>query len=110
MYHDKPRTARRVLLLRACALLALAAALLWGGRALAVQLQADADAQAVQALRRSVLDAAVQCYAVEGSYPESLQTLEQEYGVQINHEQYIVTYSAYASNLLPEVAVLRKQK
>ena len=53
-------------------------------------------------------DAAVQCYALEGAYPQSLSYLEENYGVQVNHSRFIVSYEAYASNQLPAVAVLEK--
>ena len=65
--------------------------------------------QAAQSLRTAVLDAAVQCYALEGAYPQSLSYLEENYGVQVNHSRFIVSYEAYASNQLPAVAVLEKQ-
>ena len=68
----------------------------------------DMDEQAAAALRQAVVDAAVQCYAVEGKYPESLDVLEQEYGVQINHARFIVTYDVFASNQLPDITVLEK--
>ena len=51
----------------------------------------------------------LQCYAVEGRYPESLDRLEREYGVQINHDRYIVTYDVFATNQLPDVQVLQKE-
>lgn len=45
--------------------------------------------QAEQSLRTAVLDAAVQCYALEGAYPQSLSYLEENYGVQVNHSRFI---------------------
>ena len=72
--------------------------------------QAAMREQAAQSLRTAVLDAAaVQCYALEGAYPQSLSYLEENYGVQVNHSRFIVSYEAYASNQLPAVAVLEKQ-
>lgn len=71
--------------------------------------QAAMREQAAQSLRTAVLDAAVQCYALEGAYPQSLSYLEENYGVQANHSRFIVSYEAYASNQLPVVAVLEKQ-
>ena len=47
--------------------------------------QAAMREQAAQSLRTAVLDAAVQCYALEGAYPQSLSYLEENYGVQVNH-------------------------
>ena len=40
---------------------------------------------------------------------QSLSYLEENYGVQVNHSRFIVSYEAYASNQLPAVAVLEKQ-
>ena len=51
----------------------------------------------------------MQCYALEGAYPQSLSYLEKNYGVQVNHSRFIVSYEVYASNQLPVVAVLEKQ-
>ena len=62
--------------------------------------------QSGQAVRDAVLRGTVQCYAVEGAYPSSLSYLEEHYGLVINHEKYIVSYNAYASNLAPDVRVL----
>ena len=45
--------------------------------------QASAREQAVVSVRESVLNAAKQCCAVEGSYPASLSHLEKEYGLVI---------------------------
>ncbi len=108
MYHDRPRATLRARLARwAAALLALALLAL-GGAVLARRVGRDLDDQGAAALRQAVLDAAVQCYAVEGKYPESLDRLERDYGVQINHDRYIVTYDVFASNQLPDVQVLQK--
>lgn len=56
------------------------------------------------ALERSIS----QCYAVEGSYPPSLEYLEQHYGLLYDEDHFFVDYEYYGSNLLPEVTVLRK--
>ncbi len=108
MFHDHPRKSLRRLVLTAGIAVVLAAALLFGGVRLYGLVSRDMGEQAAAALRQAVVDAAVQCYAVEGKYPESLDVLEQEYGVQINHARFIVTYDVYASNQLPDVTVLEK--
>ena len=84
-----------VLLIAACAL---------GSR----QVGLDLVGTSAQALRQAVLQAAVQCYAVEGSYPASLDYLEENYGLLVNHDRFIVTYEAFASNLMPQVNVLER--
>lgn len=62
--------------------------------------------QGAVALRQSIMKAAVRCCAIEGSYPLSLSRLEEDYGIRINHDDYIITYEAYASNMLPSVVVI----
>ena len=49
---------------------------------------------------------AVECYCVEGAYPESLGYLEENYGLNVNHRDFIVTYEVFASNVAPDVRVL----
>ena len=62
--------------------------------------------QGATALRQSILDAALRCCAIEGSYPLTLSHLEKDYGLRINHNDYIITYEAYASNIAPSVVVV----
>ncbi len=61
-----------------------------------------------RALRAAVQNAALQCYVVEGMYPPGLAYLEENYGLQINSDDYYVTYEVFASNLPPDVTVIRK--
>lgn len=108
MFHDHPNmTLRRKITVAVAAVVLLAVALLGGGSLYGL-VNRDLNEQAAAALRQAVIDAAVQCYAVEGKYPESLDVLEQEYGVQVNHARFIVTYDVFASNQLPDVTVLAK--
>lgn len=55
-------------------------------------------------LRRS----AVACYAAEGIYPPDIAYLEEHYGVQIDRRRFVVSYSAFADNLMPDITVLEK--
>lgn len=93
---------RRSVLWLAAALTALALAL-----ALALPgIRHSVREESRAAIREAVLRSAVQCYAVEGAYPESLAYLEEHYGLTVNHRDFIVTYEVFASNRLPEVQVL----
>ena len=67
--------------------------------------QSIARSQATTSVRKAVVNAAVQCCAVEGSYPSSLAHLEQTYGLIINHDDYIVTYEWLGDNVPPSVVV-----
>lgn len=66
----------------------------------------DVSEESRAAIRDAVIRAAVECYAVEGAYPESLTHLEEHYGLIINHTDFIIVYDVFASNLLPQVQVL----
>ena len=70
--------------------------------------QANARTQGAVALRDAVLQSAKQCCAIEGSYPASLDYLEQNYGLTINHGDYVVSYEYFAGNVMPSVVVTPK--
>lgn len=105
MYHEityanaRLRTVKRVLILVIVAALIVVAVFAAGAA------QASAREQAVVTVRESVLNAAKQCCAVEGSYPASLAHLESDYGLVINHDDYVVSYEWFADNILPSVVV-----
>ena len=63
-----------------------------------------------ESLKETIMKSALRCYVVEGSYPESLEYLEENYGLIINHKDYRVTYEIFADNLAPEVRVAYKHK
>ncbi len=48
----------------------------------------------------------VQCYAIEGRYPPSLEYLEQHYGLTYDKTTFFVEYMPIASNLYPDVTVI----
>ncbi len=49
-----------------------------------------------------------QCYAIEGRYPESLEYLKKEYGVQYDTEHFFVDYQVLGENIMPDVTVVEK--
>lgn len=55
--------------------------------------------------RRAVTRASVQCYAIEGRYPPSVEYLEENYGVRIDRDRYNVFYNGFASNVMPEIVI-----
>ena len=61
--------------------------------------------QATSSVRQAVVTAAAQCCAVEGSYPSTLAHLEAEYGLVINHNDYVVNYEWLGDNVPPSVVV-----
>jgi len=65
-------------------------------------------AERTQALSNALYTAAITCYAEEGFYPPSLLWLTDNYPVQVDTETFIVDYSIYASNIMPEIYVLSR--
>ena len=51
----------------------------------------------------------IQCYALEGKYPDSLEYMEEHYGLSYNKDLFFVDYAPYASNIDPEVTMIRRQ-
>ena len=64
-----------------------------------------ADAKGADTLRDALRRASVQCYAIEGRYPPSVEYLEKHYGIQIDRGRYDVFYSGFASNFMPDITV-----
>lgn len=60
-------------------------------------------------LRDAIWRASVQCYAIEGRYPPSIEYLEEHYGIVIDRERFYVFYDGWASNVMPEITVLPAQ-
>lgn len=58
-----------------------------------------------KALKRGIL----QCYALEGRYPDTLHHLLDNYGIVYNQNLFEVKYEAIASNIMPNVTVLEKK-
>lgn len=87
-------------------ILAVVVILLCALIALSVSISAEVSRkQATSSVRESIVTAALQCAAVEGSYPSSLSHLEQHYGLTINHNDYIINYEWLADNIPPSVTV-----
>jgi len=104
MYSDKKKSAWPKILL--IVLLVLLAAGLMEYRNKPGQ---DMNQESALAIQSAVERSARQCYVVEGVYPESLEYLEEKYGLQVNTRDFYITYDAFASNLPPTVRVTPKQ-
>lgn len=69
-------------------------------------LNSKAAEEQLSLISGGIQQAAVQCYALEGFYPPSLDYLTDHYGVQIDNNRYFVDYQYIAANLLPEITVI----
>lgn len=59
-------------------------------------------------LQDSIRKAAIECYSIEGRFPENLDYLKEEYGLVINEEAYSILYRVDGQNLMPDIYVYRK--
>lgn len=57
------------------------------------------------ALQRDI----VHCYAVEGTYPPSLEYIKTHYGLTYNEELFFVDYQPVASNLMPDFTIIQRK-
>ena len=71
--------------------------------------QEDTETQQIQVIESAIRRAAVQCYALEGSYPPNVAYLEENYGISYDHKKYLVHYRAVfeGSSLGPEIIVFK---
>ncbi|MDO5136196.1 MAG: hypothetical protein Q4D55_09095 [Eubacteriales bacterium] len=57
-------------------------------------------------LSRAVSGGAVRTYALTGAYPESLDSILEDYHITYDREKFLVEYVPNGANLLPSVTVL----
>lgn len=76
----------------------------------AVSFSKKTDERGAETLRDAIRRASVQCYAIEGRYPPSVEYLEENYGIIIDRDHYDVFYSGFASNFMPDITVNPKNK
>lgn len=62
----------------------------------------------LELLNQGIRKAVVSCYAVEGKYPYSLEYLKEHYGLVVDEEKYIVSYDVFASNIMPDIYIARR--
>ncbi len=89
------------------AVIVFAAAIIWFVAALG-NTDSAAESQRLIAVERTVEDAVTLCYSIEGVYPQSLEYLTENYGINYDSERYIVHYECFAANVRPVIRVVEK--
>ena len=85
--------------------LALAAGIFWGAWT-GIQKAGQALLESgLETTENNLRRGAVACYALEGSYPDTLDYLMEHYNVTVDESKYIVYYSIFASNIMPDITV-----
>jgi hypothetical protein len=104
LYEKRSLNGFRGLIVSVATLALVAGAFAWAIMAADVKSEAAQEGQLREAVRRAM----VTCYATEGQYPPSLTYLEENYALRFDDERFIVSYDAFASNIMPSVSILRR--
>lgn len=67
------------------------------------------DAKELSALKTNIENGITMCYAVEGSYPASIEYLCDNYGLIYDKDKYFIDYERFASNIRPSVTILERR-
>lgn len=70
------------------------------------QISSRTKSEQLDVLTQAIERASVQCYAIEGRYPPSVEYMEEHYGLSIDRDKYNVFYSGWASNIMPDITVI----
>ena len=70
--------------------------------------RAEERAESTTAVQETIERLALQCYVIEGAYPEGLDYLVENYGLAVNREDYKIVYTPVAENLPPDVRVIER--
>lgn len=64
--------------------------------------------QQKQSLHDTITQCITHCYAVEGTYPPSLEYLKEHYGLIYDEDMFFVDYTPIGSNLRPDITIIEK--
>lgn len=64
------------------------------------------ERETLKQVEDAVNKAVISCYSIEGKYPATVEYIEENYGLQIDHERYHIFYEIFADNLMPEITVV----
>ncbi|MCH5348772.1 MAG: hypothetical protein J1E40_05565 [Oscillospiraceae bacterium] len=56
----------------------------------------------------TIMNSASLCYSIEGEYPVNIEYLEENYGVNIDRDKYVVHYEYFGANIRPTVTIMER--
>ena len=74
-----------------------------------INISDQAEVQQMEQLREVINRDMVNCYALEGRYPQSLDYMKEHYGLTYNEKKFFVDYEIIGANLMPEIRVTAKR-
>ncbi len=72
------------------------------------QISSKTAEEEMTALQQAIQKSVMHCYAVEGYYPESLDSLKETYGISYDSDKYFIDYQIWGENILPEITIIPK--
>ncbi|MGI6095160.1 MAG: hypothetical protein ACOYBL_06975 [Lachnospiraceae bacterium] len=61
-----------------------------------------------ESLENAIMRNVTYCYTVEGSYPESLDYLKENYGLTYDEDLFFVDYHIDGSNIFPDITIIER--
>lgn len=61
-----------------------------------------------ESLENAIMRDITYCYTVEGTYPESLSYLKENYGLTYDEDLFFVDYRVSGSNILPDITIIER--
>ncbi len=61
-----------------------------------------------ESLERAIERSVSHCYALEGTYPPSLEYIKNHYGLTYDEDRFFVDYRFIGSNMLPDVTIIER--
>lgn len=61
-----------------------------------------------ESLENAITRSVTYCYTVEGTYPENLDYLKENYGLTYDEDTFFVDYRVIGSNILPDITIIEK--
>ena len=58
-----------------------------------------------QRAKEAIQKAALECYSIEGAYPQSLEYLKKHYGLYVQESAYRIRYQYIGANTMPDMDV-----
>ena len=68
------------------------------------------EGEELRTLETAVNRGITHCYAIEGTYPASLEYLKEHYGLLYNEEKYFIDYQPLGSNIMPDITIIKRGK
>ncbi len=103
-YRGKRQHNLRNLFLSALLFLLIAMCFLQGIRSVSSRTLREQKKSLEEAVQRGI----TLCYATEGRYPESLDYLKKEYGIQYDNDLFFIDYQIAGANIMPDVTIIAK--